>query len=70
MKGGHATVPSFEVATDDLIHNAHLIERRFASILLGQLPKQISREFDTGLSRYIVWFIKHTLLSVPRISRW
>ncbi len=39
---------------DDLIYDPYLIERTFASILLGQVPKQISRESDTGLSRYIV----------------
>jgi hypothetical protein len=68
VKGGHGTEPSFEAAKDDLIYDAQLIERSFASVFVGQFPKQISREFDTGLSRYIVWFINHILLSVPRIS--
>ena len=69
VKGSHGTGPSFEVATDDLIHDAHLIERAVTSILLGQRVEQIPREFDNSLSRYIVWLIKQTLLSVPRNSR-
>jgi len=28
---------------------------------------QIPREFDDGRSRYVVWIVRHVLLSVPRI---
>ncbi len=69
VKGGHGTVPSVEVATDDLIHDAQLIERAVASVLLGHRLEHIPREFDNNLSRYFVWLIKQTFLSFPRISR-
>ena len=46
---------------DDLIHDAQLIERTGASVLFGQRPQQIPLAFDNGLSRFVVWFIKHTL---------
>ena len=66
---GHAAGPSIDVATEDLIHDTQLIERTFASVLLSQLPEQIPTEFDNDLSRYVVWSIRHPLVSVPRISR-
>ncbi len=69
VKGGHVAGPSFEVAADDLIHDAHLIERAVASVLLGHRLEHIPREFDNNLSRYFVWLIKQTFLSFPRISR-
>ena len=69
VKVGHAAGPSIEVASDDLIHHAQLIERAVASVLLGQRLQQIPRKFDNGLSRYLLWFIRHKLLSVPRTSR-
>ena len=70
VKGGDGTVASPDVTTDDLIHHAQLVERTVASVLLGQLLEQISREFDNGLSGYIVWLIQQLMLSVPRNSQW
>ena len=69
VKGGHGTGPSFEVATDDLIHDAQHIERAVASVLPVQRLEQIPREFDNNLSRHLMWFMQHALLSVPRISQ-
>ncbi len=54
VKVSLATGPSVKAAKDNLIHDAHLIERAIASVLLGQSFVQIPREFDNGLSRYIV----------------
>ena len=34
VKGGHGTESSFQVTSNDLIHNAQLVERRLASVLL------------------------------------
>ncbi len=62
VKGDHGTGPSVEVATDDLIHYAQLIECTAAPMPLGQRPQQIPREFDNGLIRYIVWFVRHTFV--------
>ncbi len=63
VKGGHGTGASFEVATDDLIHYAQLIECTVAPMLLGQRPQQTLRKFDNGRNRYIGWFVRHTLVA-------
>jgi hypothetical protein len=62
VKGSHATVPAFEMAKDNLIHDAQLIERSIAAILHCQHTEKIPRKFDHGLSRYVVWFISHVIL--------
>jgi len=54
MKGSHAAVTAFEMAKDDLIHDAQLIERSGTAVLLCQQDVKITREFDHGLRRYIV----------------
>jgi hypothetical protein len=69
VNAGHATVPSFEAAMDELIHDAQLIERSVAAVLICQLPVQNPREFGNDLSCNIMGFIRHKLISVPRISR-
>ena len=69
VKGGHGTGPPIEVATDDLIHDAHLIERAVASVLLSRRLEHIPHELDNNLRRYLVWLIRHTLVAVPGISQ-
>ncbi len=69
VKGSHAAATTFEMAKDDLIHDAQLIERSVAAELFCQQKVQATRESDHGLRRYIVRFISHILLSVTRISR-
>jgi hypothetical protein len=51
VKAGHAAGPSIEaagpsieVATDNLIHNAHLVDRALASILLGHPSEYVPIE--------------------------
>jgi hypothetical protein len=68
MQVGHATIRFLKVATDNLIHNAHLVDRALASILLGHPSEYAPIELGNGLSRYLVWHFEHYLLSVPRIS--
>ena len=69
VEGGNAAGPPFEAAIDDLIHDAQLIERTVASILLGHQSEQIPTGCDNGLSRYLVWSIRHTLLTIQINSR-
>ena len=68
VKGGHATDPSFEVTTNDLIHDTQIIECTVASVLSGQRVVQISREFDHSLSCYIVWLITHSLIEESYVA--
>ena len=69
MKGSYTAASALDMAKDDLIHDAQLIERSVAAELLCQKTVKITGKFDHGLRRYVVFPINHTLLSVPRISR-
>jgi hypothetical protein len=68
VQRGHAAGSSLEIATDDLIHNPHLIECALAAEFVGQLSEQLPIELGNGPGRNIVWLIRHEFLSVPRIS--
>jgi hypothetical protein len=47
------------MAMDDLIHDPQLIERSVSAVLLGHRLEYISREFDNGRNRNVMWFVSH-----------